>query len=86
MPRIAGVLGERVIRKVIKQLSDSIKKNTQPDKQREILKQIMSLREELHAGALIHKQRRERRKARLNAEPPIAPPSCEIDNAPHCKV
>lgn len=85
MPRVSGVLGERVLRKIIKQLSDSIKKNTPVDKQREILKQIMSLREELHAGALIHKQRRERRRARLNAEPPKAPPTCETNSTPDPK-
>jgi ribosomal protein S20 len=84
MPRISGVLGERVLRKVIKQLSDSITRKTPLDKQQEILRQIMSLREELHAGSLIHKQRRERRKAR-NVEPPKAPPTCGTDGAPDSK-
>ena len=63
MARTPGILGERVIRKLIKQLSDSISKKTPLDKQREVLKQIMSLREELQAGAMIYKQRRDRRRA-----------------------
>jgi len=83
--RVPGVLGEAVLRRIIKQLSDSINKKTPPDKQREVLKQIMSLREELHAGALIHRQRRERRKAKLNTETPQVLPKCETDGVPDSK-
>src|SRR5437773_12513077 len=84
--RVPGVLGEAVLRRIIKQLSDSLTKKTPLDKQREVLKQIMSLREELHAGALIHKQRRERRKAKLNTEPPKASPKSGKDGETDCKM
>jgi len=63
MMRTPGILGERVIRKLIKQLSNSITKKPPLDKHREVLKQIMSLREELQAGAMLYKQRRDRRRA-----------------------
>jgi len=51
-----------------------------------VLKQIMSLREELHAGALIHKQRRERRKAKLNGGPPKTLPKSGMDGETDCKT
>ncbi len=67
--RTSGVLGERIIRKLINQLSETITDKTPIDKQREVLKQIMSLREELQAAALINKKHYEKRKAReANAE------------------
>jgi hypothetical protein len=81
MPRISGVLGERVLRKIIGQLSDSITKNTQPAERRKLLEKILSLRDELHANSLIHKRRREKQKerqtARLNAQPPQESPQTE---------
>ena len=75
--RTPGILGERVIRRLIKQLSETITKNMPLDKRREVLKQIMSLREELQAAALINKKhygdaeraKRKARQAKEQAEP-----------------
>ncbi len=70
--RTSGVLGERIIRKLINQLSETITDKTPIDKQREVLKQIMSLREELQAAALINKQHykqdREKRRPKTQKE------------------
>ena len=66
--RTPGVLGERVIRRLIKQLSETITKNMPLDKRREVLKHIMSLREELQAGALINKEHYRKRKAAKQAK------------------
>jgi hypothetical protein len=60
--RTSGILGERVLRRLIDQLSKSISPNMPTDKRRKVLDQIMSLREELQAGALINKQHRDKRK------------------------
>ncbi len=75
--RTSGVLGERIIRKLINQLSETITDKTPIDKQREVLKQIMSLREELQAAALINRKhygdversKRKARQAKEQAEP-----------------
>ncbi len=70
--RISGILGERTIRRLINQLTATINKKTPLDKQREVLKQIMSLREELQAAALInqqhYKQDREKRRPKTQKE------------------
>lgn len=66
--RTPGILGERVIRKLIKQLSETITKTMPLDKRREALKQIMSLREELQAGAMINKENYKKRKAAKQAK------------------
>ncbi len=75
--RTSGVLGERILRRLINQLSATITAKTPLDKQREVLKQVMSLREELQAAALINRKhygdaeraKRKARQAKEQAEP-----------------
>ena len=57
--QVPGVLGARILRKLIRQLSDSITKNTPTAERRKILEKIMSLREELQAGGLLNQKYRE---------------------------
>lgn len=83
MPRVTGVLGEQILRKIISQLSNSITANTPPAERRKILENILSLREELHANSRINKQRREKdRQKKLQEQPQESPHSeskSEID-------
>ncbi len=62
--RTSGILGERVIRRLIDQLSKTISPKSPLDKRQKVLAEIMSLRQELQAGALINKQHREKRAAK----------------------
>ena len=64
MSRIPGLLGERIIRRLIRQLSMTLSERSPLEKRQKVLAQIMSLREELQAGSLIYKARREKRKAK----------------------
>src|SRR5260370_18342490 len=54
MSRIPGLLGERIIRRLIRQLSMTLSERSPLEKRQKVLAQIMSLREELQPGSLIH--------------------------------